>query len=907
MSDYLQASTHEDTVANQLVFDTDGYYVIGDDEWQDITFITRIRYNGGAIGIAPRIYDTNMYMALILSNFIDEETSETAGLLDVYTQVTYERFYIDSRKVAPLVVGQEYLFRTEIRATNYRVYLDGVIILNIEYPDMSRGQVGIYATAGNTCSSVEVSANFAEGWLTNITGVPGAIASIRELENEDKYLYLSNPTSTPLYGYQNFPVSSTPHTLSFNAEGVGKAQILENGTEAIMHEYSFNNATWGRLSFPVPIAGGSVNATVRFVAINQFCKINDVQLEPKDFETSYIHNDSSNGTKQRSASLITYPAKDNIQEKAGTVSTWVKPTISYTGTTLKPVLFEYGTETNAIRLSWSNGKFVFQYGTEVLEYTGDFAKDTWYNVVGRWSETEILLTVNKETVSETGTYSFATSEELIRIGNSSSSNYSLFNGVMDETIVFSESIKEESLVELYDTEEGVPNSHAMVLRATFNNAIGSFNKSIIEATLAPDYGSPILMEKADGTPMRKVSFFNFFTGEYQTYNTEMILYDATFDYLELSYQDKDIDQESFKISVVDEDDVVYGQPYQMKGRKLYLTLTEDEKANLDEEKLFVTYQLENSYTVDFNIGVPDSFRVSVGKHDGQPVKMTYEGNDFTNQKLATMVELNPLINPNHEGFLYVTRNVEKVSSFRVRITPEDLAANGGSEALVVVEPLDFNGNYISHCELNVTCEKGFIIPAYDEESIKLRNRAGRFLYHYKSPVIKMSDALAIEVIENINIIDKETGIGVQMPITLTALQEKSYQVKQGDTLESIALENGTIVKEIAHFNEKSVEELKQQIPQMVGSSIIIPIIYDNREAEEKPEEVRQRVMQGYLANLAANYIGSPVSELPLELRDVLDFNGDGFIDIRDITWINEKKYTKELEDAYRSAVSSEEE
>ena len=53
MSDYLAATTHVDSTQHQLIFDTEGYYMVGDEAWQDITFKTTIVYNGGSIGIAP--------------------------------------------------------------------------------------------------------------------------------------------------------------------------------------------------------------------------------------------------------------------------------------------------------------------------------------------------------------------------------------------------------------------------------------------------------------------------------------------------------------------------------------------------------------------------------------------------------------------------------------------------------------------------------------------------------------------------------------------------------------------------------------------------------------------------------------------------------------------------------------
>lgn len=932
MSDYITATTHMDASNQLLVFDSEGYYVVGDDKWQDITFITTLIYNGGSIGIAPRIYDTNMFMFLSVHNEdINDTGTEKIGLATLNTQVTYQTFNIGQAKIAPLVVGNEYVFRTEIRGTNYRFYINDGLVLNIEYPGMSRGKVGVYSTAGNSCKNIEVLSSFAEGWTSNVGSINGAIVDIQELENEDKYLYLSNPNSEALYVEQKLTVSpNKQHTLSFNANGAGTIKIIElDGTEQKTFNYILpETGGWQRIAFTEKLSSSCTRVAIQFVTTEQVLMVNDVQLEDKKFATGYIHNESVTEAATRGNSIITYPAKDNIKKDTGSLVIWFNPSITYSPSTeFKPVLFEYGTN-SPLRLSYESGEIVFTYGAKSISYGTTLEKDTWYNVVLTWKSDRLQMYLNNVKTEFNGMLSQPDDSKLIRIGHSVDTAKNLFSGAIDETIILSSVLTEKDVEQILTSIEPIVDSSAMIMRATFNYAIGNFNKSIIEATLAPDYGSPVIVEKADGTGMRKVSFFDMYTGEYRTFNEELAYFDKALGYLELSYHDNEIDQETFKINVENIDGITYGSPYSLIGRKLHLSLTDEEKELLDGQYLYVTYQLEDSFTVDFNIGVPDSFRITLGKHDGQPVKVVYEGNGFTDERLLTMVEMNPLLNPNHEGFLYITRNDEKVTSFRVRATPDDLPANGGSESLIVVEPLDTNGNYISHCRLDVSCERGSIVPAYDEESIKLRDRAGRFLYRYRSPILSVKDINGYETTDYINILDRETGIGVQIPMTLSALSEKSHALVAGDTIEKLAEHYGSTISDIAYTedmlakvkakygtsavkNAKTEDQVianaRRYILATAGSStktnIQIPINYSSKELEKNATAILHDKMIAYLANMLLDYMNQPAKNLPAGLGALLDFNQDGIISVQEMVWLQENRLTTVLQAKYAAVLA----
>ena len=371
MSDYIVATTHVDLANRLLMFDNEGYFVVGDEMWQDVIFTTTIVYNGGRIGIAPRVYDTNMYMFLSIHNEATNDAQNAwRGFVSLDAQVTYDTYNIAQTQIPNLIPGQSYTFKTEIKGTNYRISMNDTVLFNIEYAGMSRGKVGVYATAGNGCSNIQIESDFPDGWSSNVTTISGGIADIQELENEDKYIFLSNPTFDELYVDQNVVVTGNkPYTVSFNANGLGSIKIIEaDGAAPKTYEYEINSTEdWSSYSYTQTISSDCTNVYVRFVVINEALKVNAVQFEQKQFATSYIHNDSTIAAKVRENSIVTYPAKDNIQIEQGTVSIWVKPNQQYTGSAFKPVFFEYGDTNGTIRLSWDAGNFRFKHGSVNVE------------------------------------------------------------------------------------------------------------------------------------------------------------------------------------------------------------------------------------------------------------------------------------------------------------------------------------------------------------------------------------------------------------------------------------------------------------------------------------------------------------------------------------------------------------
>src|SRR5699024_8849636 len=133
--------------------------------------------------------------------------------------------------------------------------------------------------------------------------------------------------------------------------------------------------------------------------------------------------------------------------------------------------------------------------------------------------------------------------------------------------------------------------------------------------------------------------------------------------------------------IVTEDGEKIGEPYVIEGKRFYFSLPKEIKEKLKDYTLFATYQVNDTYTIDYNIKAVDGYKIDFAKHDGSRRIVYQEGNHYGEQKkLATMIDMNPIQNHNHNGFLYVTNTVNKTESFRITATPDRLPADGLSSS-----------------------------------------------------------------------------------------------------------------------------------------------------------------------------------------------------------------------------------
>jgi hypothetical protein len=847
---YLQATTH--TNAGKLIWDTDGYYAFGDDSWKDITIEARMVYQGGEMGLIPRFDSTLTYVAFTIGNY-PNDIAGTVTTANLFGQMSSETQSIGTKELAiSLVVGQEYVIKAEVRRTNYRIYLDGSLIFNAEFNRIYNGSAAAYGTAGTECTLIQAEAPLPDGWNSNVDSVSGALITLKAEDNGDRYFYLNNPTATTLELWQDIVIAAGgDYALSFSYKGTGTATLTLNTGDTISQVLPQVNV-WTRYEVILRSAQTTaVSITSKFIlGENEELSINNVQVEQSTLPTTYIHNESTTESISRGSSFITYPAKGNINGNEGSVSLWFLPTVNYDNTNLSIALFEYGNADGTINMNLTCTSF---FGNNISVGWGDQStmiglsgdlREEWCHVVLTWSSDMWSITFNDARFEFPGSgYTFSGTSDVISIGHNLVGSAEVFTGMIDDVIIFSKALTAEEITILYNAKEPIADTQQMLLRGTFNHAIGNFNKSVIEMTPAPLYGSPVIVTKQDKTVMEKVSFFDPYTGGYKTSNTESSVYDGKLDYIRVGYDD--LDNENFKITVKDYSGVLIGSPYQAEKNKVFITLSDDEKKDLRGQTLYVTYQPENAYTVDFNINQPDSFRVSVGKHDGQPLTVDYEGNRFSNEKLVTMVELNPLLNPNHQGFMYIVQSPQSVSTFRAKVSPQDIPADGVSEAIIVIEPLDNNGNFVSHVKLEVTAVEGSIVANHDPGSLSIRETAGRYMYRYRAPKILLEDRNVFEVPDMINVIDTVSKMGIQVPITL-----------------------------------------------------VLASNYNNSDETPSAEATDWNVISMYLLREVDKYYGKLVSEIPAGLGTLIDFNGDGQVDFSELGSIYQLKYTKFLDDRY---------
>lgn len=854
---FTEASTSTillpDGKTNALQWNSDGYYLFGEDDWEDIEIEATMIYQGGVIGLIPRFYSPYVYLYFAIGKVVVSDKEESIhqethrAELAIYNDGDMIR--LGSKEISPLTEGQKYRLKAVVTRQNYRLLINDTLVFNIEYGGQSRGNAGVCATAGNRCISIEAKSHFPDGWTSNVESINKAIANVHESEDEDTYFHLWNPKEAKedLWLKQTISVDEAELILYAEYKGECKVVIAQiNGSQSgATTEVAVEAADkWSVIEKEVVVANDCTQISVAFhVSPGKEASINHVQLEPGKYATSYVHNDSTSDVASREASYLTFPAKEIIKPQEGSISVWIQPNVTYdTNLNESFIIIQYTDGTSGISIYGENGKLYAKHGETMVSFVGTplpLIKGKWYHIAFTWDIDGVNLYVNNNKVSSKVASLFNGTSEKINVGFDELGTYSVFNGLMDDLIIFKTKLRDIDITDIYSATEPIEDNGSMTLRATFNHAIGNFNKTYVEIPNAPEYGSPIIVEKEDGTVLRKVSFVDYFTGQYRTWNEEIVIYDGD-DYVLVSFDR--LDTENFKVSVMDKDGSYIGDPYRVEGRRIYLTLTDEEKLKYKGMPLHVRYQLEDSFTVDFNIDAPDSFRVDVAKHDGQPLKVIYEGNRFSQEKLADMVEMNPLLNPNHQGFLYVTKTVLPIADFKVKITPPNLPADGVSEGLVIVEPVDMNGNPVFGAKLSVSATEGFLFPSFEPGAARLRDIAGRYIYRYRAPRLIVAQKGTTEIKDRIRIKDTETQLGVEKYILLNLHEE--YGVIQTSNSEMDArLVNDTIA--------------------------------------------------AYVFDTLMDYMYHHVNELPDGL-EFLDMNRDGFINIEDIEWLRSKVGTTDL-------------
>lgn len=344
----------------------------------------------------------------------------------------------------------------------------------------------------------------------------------------------------------------------------------------------------------------------------------------------------------------------------------------------------------------------------------------------------------------------------------------------------------------YDLEDFF-NTAPRLFDADYTSPNHYVKEPIIETTMIPNDQSPILVESESG-PMVRQYFFDHETGEYQKTNTETFLYRKD-KVIHLSYDELD---PNYRVKLVFENGESFIAPhlkakdyapkainnFYTSGNAVYFDLTEEQAFNLYGQKVEITYQLDNSYTVEYNEdAVYDSLKIHLVNHKDNEVSVIQEGNRFSNQRLAKEVDLNPFLNPQHTGFLYIDKEPQRGQAFRLNTSSPYVVANGTDTADFTVELMDQEGNEVLNPEIDVYVlgedgrlgmDLGSLHPIINRETLKARNVSGRCHFKYRAPFIQVENNPITQRIFLVAF-DRGSGLGAQIPLYIRPThQESSY-------------------------------------------------------------------------------------------------------------------------------------
>lgn len=710
---------------NQLVFESEGYLLIHEDlrleDYEvEVTYTT-----SGSHFVATRFLTEIYYFGFRLEKrgtgwfLTGEEYREGTSRVLVEKQITQ-------------TMTSPYRIKITVEGSKQTVSLNGVVALVMEYQNIVNGYVGLMEKTGATVTALTIDQLFPSGYTTTILN--NEYIKTEETETEEQLIELNGTESTVAL---NLPTEvETSFTVSFDYEGTGSVTI--DGVTDTLSAIGFARHVCTRHTLV------GVDRTV-LIKANGLLRIKNVQMEKGSVYLGYVPTEAT--ANMRPKSEVSFPTKRNVYPEG---SLYYKGSFRSNASTVKKILLKTGNLEVGIvnRQAYLNVN-----GIIVQTVAAASLKD--FTVVASWSASQLNIGLQSN-VFATAEYKGATTVQIGNMMTLTDATY-FYDGSVDELVLWKKPTPTSELHLLNMTY----NPMARSFTSDFNDVISSKEKTFVEATLAPIDGSPILVEDEEGA-LEKVAFFDMETADYRTWNEEFIRYDGKSDYLVIAYQN--IDPINFKVSIYHEE-VFIGFAEKIDERKVYLTLTDEQKREYFGEELKVRYQVNRSYIVDYKHAPVDSYRVQLAKAQGKELSVTQEGNRMNQMRLSTEIELNPLENAQSEGFLYITNQVQKIGGFRIFLTPDKLQADGIETSTLIIEPIDLEGNEVIGASLDVTTNAGLIEPMVSRKYAKIRSAGGRYYYTYHAPYIQTKIERAVQNI-GITIKDRKTGIGTEVPIYL---------------------------------------------------------------------------------------------------------------------------------------------
>lgn len=723
-----------DTVPNAIVFESAGYVSISDELYEDskVTFSFAVPTN--KITVIPKYLSDGNYLFVSL---------DSVNMLHIGGYVKDSEKVYGEVLVTDLVADMNTLTITS-NGTQFSVSFNNKVVYRFESALFVNGRVRVHGEAGEVFYSCDIEEPQSVGWVTN--GVLGS-TEIKVVKIEDvNYMKLIGSVSQTAAISQSMNLGNTPYTLSFSAQGVGRC-FVQDASQQTVAELEINNTDLTRTYLTFGLAATS-EATLHFES-NTTLTVGEIQVENRNNPTAYISNPNTNQAITRTGSNLRYPTKELFDKKTG--SLYVKITTKDEMIKEQPIVW---TDTHELLLT----NLALTIGDDTVNMPITLESNTTYEIMGSWNEEVVSIYVNGETATTPVNGGMSNNVQAIIFADETSIQEEL---VLEEWALFNKKISFNG-----DIQTLLPTA---VMHSLFDGGISGQNVTWSEIPIAPIDHSPILVQKETGETLQKVSFFNFETGEYETWNQEPFVYDGRSDFVEVAYNN--LNEQFRDIAIRTEDGEKIGEPYRIDGKRFYFSLSSNEKWLYKSKHLYVSYQVNDTYTIDYNIKAVDGYRINFAKHDGGKRIVYQEGNRYGEpKKLATMIDMNPIQNQNHEGFLYVTNTINKTDSFRITATPDRLHADGFSFSTLIIEPLDYQGNFLSHSNLEIVAERGFIARHISKDAVEAQKRSGQYLYQYYAPYIQANvDGELVE--DYIWITDKDNNIGIGYKMLLRPVAE----------------------------------------------------------------------------------------------------------------------------------------
>ena len=522
---------------------------------------------------------------------------------------------------------------------------------------------------------------------------------------------------------------------------------------------------------------------------------------PLSSDISYVDGRYEKGANtDHENAIITYPMHYNYSNPGG-ISLWFKSNTTMDGAmTSSPVFFEVWEDaSNYIVLKYENGSIKFVSMNDSLlqdiSYTFSDSLSAWNHLAVTWNNLTGNVNMYVNDIHSSSPMSISLFDgrnsdgthktKSLCIGNSRNSLGDNCNCILDDLVMFKYAPSTETISSIYTSTTLDFDSNLMTMKCGFEGNINeTFDGSFVAINPAPQQRAPLVIQKQDGTPLRKVSFSDETTGEYTTYNTEEFISDGT-NKINLTFSDLEVDK--FRTVVYNDKNSIIGDPLSINGSEVTMTLTSDEAEALKGKRLKVIYQLRDCYIWDSN-GKYGAAYIRLGQNTGEPLTITYEKNSL-NYSLANTAELNPLYNPNHNGFMYITNDLSELSHFRVNLSPSNLLCNGVDMSTIIIETVDKHGNPTNNVDLELSMNKialvsgnritGGLIKYIVGDTVELKNTgssystnsvAGRHIYMYTAPKISHEE-LPDATYNKITIYDSISGLGTEIKIRLMTINE----------------------------------------------------------------------------------------------------------------------------------------